>query len=431
MNAFFFGKSKMIGMIKHKIDKLRDIAVLFFLTVFLMNCGGEKKEGSETSLPLGNWRASIEINGGNELPFYLISRQSPKGDIEFVIKNGSEDIVLDKFNVKNDSLVLPMHIFDTKIVAKISNKELHGYWIKNYADDYKLPFQAKLTDASRFEIPEEPIEFNFSGRWQVQFFRDARSYPAIGEFEQNGDILTGSFLTNSGDYRFLEGSLTQKGFQVSTFDGEHAYLFNAKLEEGDTLSGEYWSGKTGYLTWKAFKNENATLADPYDLASVTDEGNVADLSFVNEYGDTISLSDEAYQNKAVIIQILGSWCANCMDETAFLSDWYRENNHRNVEIIGVAFERKADFDYGASRIKIMKDRYDVGYEIVFGGKQGSESVEKALPMLENFSSYPTTIFINKDREVVKVHTGFSGPGTGKHYQEFIREFNQTVDDLVG
>ena len=45
-------------------------------------------------------------------------------------------------------------------------------------------------------------------------------------------------------------------------------------------------------------------------------------------------------------------------------------------------------------------------------------------------SYPTTIFIDKKGKVREIHTGFSGPGTGKYYDEFVTEFNQLMDKLI-
>ena len=119
-----------------------------------------------------------------------------------------------------------------------------------------------------------------------------------------------------------------------------------------------------------------------------------------------------------------------MDETAFLADWYRKNYERGVEIVGLAFERKSDFDYGASRIKKLKERYNIDYEILFAGKHGKQNVESIIPMIENFASFPTTIFIDKNGKIVKVHSGFTGPGTGVYYQEFVDEFNATVDELL-
>ena len=51
-------------------------------------------------------------------------------------------------------------------------------------------------------------------------------------------------------------------------------------------------------------------------------------------------------------------------------------------------------------------------------------------MLNDIIAFPTTIFIGKDGKVKKIHTGFNGPGTGKYYEEFVEDFNQTVNRLL-
>jgi hypothetical protein len=57
-------------------------------------------------------------------------------------------------------------------------------------------------------------------------------------------------------------------------------------------------------------------------------------------------------------------------------------------------------------------------------------VAEKLPELNTFLSFPTTFFIDKSGKVRKVHTGYSGPATGKYYQEYIKEFNDEVNALV-
>jgi len=57
-------------------------------------------------------------------------------------------------------------------------------------------------------------------------------------------------------------------------------------------------------------------------------------------------------------------------------------------------------------------------------------VAASLPALNTFLSFPTTIFIGKDGKVSKIHTGFTGPATGKYYNQFVKEFNAEVDALV-
>lgn len=119
-----------------------------------------------------------------------------------------------------------------------------------------------------------------------------------------------------------------------------------------------------------------------------------------------------------------------MDETKFLSQWYLKNKDRGVEILGLAYEAKDDFDYASGRVKKMKEKLSVPYDFVIAGNKDKEEAAKTLPMLNHVLSFPTTIFIGKDGTVKRIHTGFSGPGTGIYYERFIQRFNQTVQELL-
>jgi hypothetical protein len=119
-----------------------------------------------------------------------------------------------------------------------------------------------------------------------------------------------------------------------------------------------------------------------------------------------------------------------MDETKFLAPWYLKNKEKGIEIIGLAYEKKNDFEYAKKRLTNMKERLNVQYDIAFAGSTDKENTSKSLPMLNKVMAFPTTIFIDKKGKVRKIHTGFSGPGTGKYYEQFVEEFNETVNDLL-
>ena len=53
--------------------------------------------------------------------------------------------------------------------------------------------------------------------------------------------VTGTFLTETGDYRYLEGVVDGDSLKLSCFDGSHAFLFHAALDQ-DSFRGRFWSG---------------------------------------------------------------------------------------------------------------------------------------------------------------------------------------------
>ena len=68
--------------------------------------------------------------------------------------------------------------------------------------------------------------------------------------------------------------------------------------------------------------------------------------------------------------------------------------------------------------------------LITGYTPSKDDPAKSLPMLDKVMGFPTTIIIDKKGDVRKIHTGFSGPGTGDHYIEFITEFEKLTDDLL-
>jgi hypothetical protein len=81
------------------------------------------------------------------------------------------------------------------------------------------------------------------------------------------------------------------------------------------------------------------------------------------------------------------------------------------------------------KIDFMAKRFGVSYPLVLAGTNDSNAGQ-ALPALNKVAGYPTTIFIDKKGRVREIHTGFSGPGTGKYYDQFIEEFNALISKLL-
>ena len=382
------------------------------------------------SLKTGIWRAVIEIQE-QELPFNFEVNRNAHGSYRLYLLNADERLLLDEVNVSGDSVNIALHIFDANIKAKISGDTLNGLFIANYAEGYRLPFQAVHGLEYRFEeTGTSTTDTNFAGKYEVTFLHEGDTTKAIGIFRQEASEVTGTFLTPTGDYRYLEGNAKGRALFLSTFDGNHAYLFRGRMEDDGKIKGEFFSGKTWYETWVAEKNDRAALPDASSLTHMKEGYERVSFSFPDVNGDTVSLADEKYRGKVIILQLMGTWCPNCMDETKYLSPWYDANKERGVEVIGLAYERKDDFNYASSRVKKMTDKLNVGYEILIAGTDDKAKAAETLPMLNTVVAFPTTIFIGKDGKVKKIHTGFSGPGTGEYYEQFKEEFNQTVNSLL-
>ena len=55
-------------------------------------------------------------------------------------------------------------------------------------------------------------------------------------------------------------------------------------------------------------------------------------------GEQVSLKDGRFKNKIIVVQIMGTWCPNCLDESKYYADYYSKNKDKGIEIIALAFE---------------------------------------------------------------------------------------------
>lgn len=409
------------------MKNLKQIGFLVLGIALFNSC--TPKEDAALSLKNGIYRGTITLQQ-QALPFNF-ELNKIQDQFTVTLHNAEERLLLDEVKAFEDSIHVTLHIFDAIIKARIDGDSLHGVFIKNAVADYKLPFKAKYGQSYRFaETTNKPTTVDFTGKYSVTFIHEQDTTPSIGIFKQLGSNVTGTFLTPTGDYRYLEGNIINETMFLSTFDGNHAYIFTATKQNDGTLKGDFRSGKAWFENWTGVLNENAALPDSESLTYLKEGYDKIEFAFPDVNNKSVSLADAKYKDKVVILQLGGTWCPNCMDETKFLAPWYEANKARGVEIIGLAYEQKPDFNYASSRVKKMTEKLKVGYDYLIAGTNDKAQAATTLPMLNKVVAFPTTIFIGKDGKVKKIHTGFTGPGTGIYYDQFVQHFNETVNELL-
>jgi len=400
--------------------------VIFIMLLFLLSCTSKT---TKNELTTGDWLFELQIDKENPeltIPFN-VKVKNPK---HLEIKNADERIIVYEITYKPDSVFIKMPVFGSEFKGRISGKSISGEYINyNKSKVVPIPFIASFAVKERFKSKEGPGS-DYNGNWQANFISGENSNTAIGIFEQNENIVTVTFQTEVGDYRYLEGVVSGDKMLLSCFDGAHAFLFTATQTDGK-IEGMFYSGNTWRQKWRAEKTDNPELGDMKSLTYLKPEYEKLTFAFPNENGDMISLEDEKYQNKVVIVQIFGTWCPNCMDETRYLVELHKKYNSQGLEIIGLDFETKTDFDYFKKRIVRFRKDLEVPYELVLAGPANKKMAAKALPMLNKVISYPTAIFIDKKGKVREIHTGFSGPGTGEDYEQYKKETQELIEELLG
>ncbi len=384
----------------------------------------------------GLWRGVIQRTDGRTVAFSF-KAASINGKLLITIHNADETILVEDISsLPKDSLLITLPFFNASFeVSAIYPERLEGYYVKTLNGKKTKALFTAFWNEPRFTRYQQP-SFNPSGIWDVVLTNNLTNKQTIsvGNFKQSSEgIVTGSFLTPTGDYRFLEGLVSGDTLKLSGFDGERVVYFEGIFKNDSTIdSATLTAGFGGSSTWKAKVNPKAVLPDEYAYSKMKPGNTRLDFKYKDTDGQMVSITDEKYKNKVVIIQLFGSWCPNCMDETKFMTQFYKNNKARGLEIIALAYENYEDAKEANIALKKYKKQFGITYPILHTGVGPSDPLkaEKTLPQLDKIAGYPSTIFIDKKGEVRKIHTGFSGPGTGEFYQAYINSFNKLIDELV-
>ncbi|HUH47513.1 MAG TPA: TlpA disulfide reductase family protein [Arenibacter sp.] len=399
-------------------------AILFCL--LMASCGESKTE----LLNSGIWRAELQTMNGQVLPFNFKVDHLENGKYTLEIYNAEETIYVDEVSVTPDSIIIKLPVYEGYITGSHTLGEIKGKFVVESLGR-SVPFTAVYGQKDRFGEGMTP-KSNITGDWETEFSPGMKnSYMAKGIFKQIDDKVTGTFRTVTGDYRYLEGVHHGDSLTLSTFDGSRAYLFTAKVS-GSTMEGMFYSGNHFREPFRAKRNENFELPRDDTFTFIKEGYDKLDFSFPDAEGKIISLQDSIFKDKVTIVQLMGTWCPNCLDETKFLVEYLKENEGKEVGVVALAFEYAKTPEAAFKAIDRLKERIGVGYPILlaqYATTDKSRAQEK-LPMLNHVFSYPTTIIMDRKGEVRKIHTGFNGPATGNNYISFKKDFNSFISQLL-
>ncbi len=404
-----------------------------FLFLSLVSCNQSDIDATDSHSIIGKWRGVLHSPGG-ELPFGIEITQD-NGIYSTKILNGPERVDTSSTTFENNHLLISMSWFDAVIEAKMidGGRKLSGTWEKTASGQNKsssLPFTASRGYEHRFMQETHQAKITAAtGSWKVVFSDEDSDSKAIAEFSQEGQIVNGTFLTATGDYRYLTGVANDGKLQLSAFDGAHAFLFKANINGDKINNGHFWSRDSYHATWIAHKSDDTTgyLQNSWEMNKATGK---VEFTFENIDGKTVSLTDERFKNKPVLINLFGTWCPNCNDEAPVLARLYDQYHPKDLEIIGLAFEFTEDKQRDKKQLAIFKKRHGINYPLLLAGGNDKSSATKVLGFLDKVKSYPTTLFLDRNHDVVKINTGFSGPGTGEHYTQLVNELEDEIKKLL-
>jgi thiol-disulfide isomerase/thioredoxin len=382
---------------------------------------------AQTATLGGLWDATVTV-GGIDVPFRMeLSGAGAAARGAFF--NGDEKVTSTTGSFENGSLTLSFDEYGTALQATLSRDGADDVLAGQYSRGTRgapYPFRArKFVPAP---APDGKVP-SIAGLWNIQTKSSKGEDAWHLIVRQSGPEVSAAILRVDGDTGTLTGSYRDGRFILGHFSGARPLRVEITPSADGTLA--VVQNKEAALT--AYRDDQAKAkglpqpTDPSRFTSVKDPTEPFRFSFPNLDGKTISMSDPQFRGKVVIVDIAGSWCPNCHDETPFLVELYKKYRSRGLEIVALSFEEAAQLK-NPERLRAFIRHYGIQYTVLVPGEP-REASDK-LPQTVNLNSFPTTFFVGRDGRVRSAHAGFPGKASGSFHEEAKKEITHTVEQLL-
>ena len=175
--------------------------------------------------------------------------------MQMVVSNGDEKIIISEINRSGDTVTFAFPIFTSEIIAVLKGDSMVGsYYPKGKVNGNAYGFKAIAGITDRYSLFRAPAEVNVTGRWKVvENPGTPDSSVMVGEFRQDSNRVTGTFLNTGGDYRYLQGKVSGRNLYLSAVDGAHTFVFTAELPNDSTIVNGRFMGSP---KWKSYVGRN-------------------------------------------------------------------------------------------------------------------------------------------------------------------------------
>ncbi len=393
------------------------IAIIFMLGLSL------NMNGQALKPQIGQWQGILDYDE-EKVPFTFEFSLNNDGPVIHLI-NGEERIELNKIKIDGDSIFILLQPFDAEIRAKFNTHEMDGYWKKGYrkgktlfrgtygAPRYTPSKRANLKSLKKIAITFKP--------------ENAVPYTGIGQFELYQNKVTGTILTEVGDFRYFEGVMDKDSLWASAFDGVHGFLLKAVVNEEGHWSGVLYFERGYKEEWEGKFDETASLKNPFQKIEAGQRP-YFDILLAGDKNQRLNIDD--FFNKVLIVQLFGTWCPNSYDQTNFLTDWYSNRTTTDVELLAVSYELNFSQEYAHKRIEDYKNDMSIPYKVMLGGRMNKGEAALAFPFMDKLNAFPTLVILDRNGFARYTFNYFNGPATGHYYNEFKKQLDEIVAELL-
>lgn len=415
----------MFGLMKHR----RFLFVFFPLLIFAA-CQRQRPIPQQ-----GMWNGAVELLEGKVLPFRMSLDFSTAAKPTGYFLVGDEKTPIPEISRDGDSLIFGFSEYGAEMRGMWNGSRWSGEYLRYRSvgtKSFKASAVPEATPVAASSL-DTPGVIPPAGNYLVSFEgQDPSAAATVAKLWTKDGLLHGTFIAPDGDYGLLVGKQEGNGFQLSRFTGWQAIVITL-AQSGGTWSGKFYAASNDKP--QAFTLQpRADLNLETPLARQTRMKNPnAEFAFsgVSLSGETVRSTDDRFKGKALVVDIMGTWCHNCLDAAPLLQQLQDQYGKDGFEVVGLSFEISEDPALAKKNLQLYKDRFGITYTLLFCGSLDEANVEKQIQsQIENFFAYPTTIFIDRKHKARSIHSGFKGPGTGEEYQTQVRQFHELAKQLV-
>ncbi len=344
---------------------------------------------------------------------------------------GKERTAIPELSRNGDVISLDFSEYGGEMTGTWDGARLVGEYVRKRTTGAKaFPFEAMpVTGERRSTVSNTPL-----GEFRVEF-PDEKNADAntVARIWRDGDSTYGTLIAPDGDFGLFEGSANNNGTRFSRFTG-----WQAMAVVLDQQADGSWSGTVHSMAYDAPKRIvlhpqaiPATTPNPAKQTSLKNPAQPFAFECKSLSGETVRNTDAQFKGKALAIDIMGTWCHNCMDESPVLQELQDRYASQGFEVVGLSFEILDDEELGRKNLTMYRDRFHLTYPLLYCGSADDPIVDRKIKsQLDNFFAYPTTLFADKNGRVRHVHIGFRGPGTGDLFPLQVEKLHELAAEVA-
>lgn len=372
----------------------------------------------------GMWDATIQINGV-ETPFPLeISGSGANVTASFF--NGQDRYPSTEGRFENGQLLLKWDYYAATLEATVNDGIIEGQYAGTRI--MKGPFAIRARRANAAPAVSGTVP-NIDGLWEIPNKSGKGELAWRFVVRQSGAHADATILRVDGDTGTISGTFRDGKFVLSHFDGARAHLLQITPASDGTLD-ILENAKTERTAYRPAVARAKGLPEPTDPdlhTTMKDPNEPFRFSFPDLKGRTVSNTDARFHGKVLVVEITGSWCPNCHDQAPFLEEMYRKYAPQGLEVVSLSFE-EAEQLKNPARLRAFVKRYGLEFPVLLCGDP--DEAKAKLNQLENWNTWPATLFIDREGKVRGIHSGFPSPGSGDLYRQAKDEFNVEAGRLL-